>query len=368
MSAQRVLICGFTQEQGGMESYIMEIYRHCDRSKLQFDFLNVQPFSIAYKEEIEALGGNIFYVPLKGVDIKEHYKKLDDLFKKNKYIGVYYQCNRKLISLDVFKYAKKYGVKKRVIHSHNSTQAPVSFIEKMRQKNVELNMDKYVTDYFACSQQAGKWMFGNRPFTVIKNSVDTNVFFYNEIAREKIRKKYNLEDKIVIGTVGRLVEAKNPRFMLEIFNKLQKKNKETVFLHVGNGTLMDEMVQKRDKYNWKDKYLFVGNKRNVADYMNAMEIFILPSLHEGFPIVLVEAQATGLPCLVADNITNTCNLTGKVDFLPIDNSTELWADKIIELAQTKRKSEVEQIKQKGYDIVEISKQMQSFFGEDKYAK
>uniref|UniRef100_UPI004055B57A glycosyltransferase n=1 Tax=Agathobacter sp. TaxID=2021311 RepID=UPI004055B57A len=367
MGLRRVLICGFTEGQGGMESYIMEIYRHCDRSKLQFDFLNFHTFEISYAEEIRKLGGNIYYVPMKSVDMKGHYQALEEVFSNHDYAGVYYQCNNKLVSLDVFVYAKKHNVPKRVIHSHNSTQKKNAFLHRVREKLTELRMDRYVTHYFACSNEAGMWMFGKRRFRVIKNSVDTDIFFYNEAAREKIRKTYGLGEKIVVGTVGRFVEAKNPKFMLEIFDELQKKNKETVFLHVGNGSLMDEMVQKRDTYEWKDKYIFVGNQNNVADYMNAMDVFILPSLHEGFPIVLVEAQATGLQCIVADNITKTCKLTRNMTFLPIQGSAALWADKIMESALKERKSEAVKIRLQGYDIVEVSKQMERFFGEDRYA-
>ena len=368
MDLKRVLICGFTENQGGMESYIMEIYRHCDRNTLQFDFLNFHAFEIAYTEEIESLGGNIYYIPMKSIDYKGHYKALDTLFSENKYVGVYYQCNNKLVSLDVFKYAKKYGVSKRVIHSHNSAQKQNAFIHQMREKFTELRMDKYVTDYFACSEEAGKWMFGNREFTIIKNSVDTNIFYYNEVTRSQIQKKYGLEGKIVVGTVGRLVNSKNPKFMLDIFDSLQKKNTEAVFLHVGNGELMDILLQVREQYEWKDKYLFVGNKRNVADYMNAMDVFILPSIHEGIPIVLVEAQAPGLQCLVADNITQTCDLTGNMEFLPIQDSADIWAEKIIELASKRRKSENEKIQSAGYDIVKLSKQIEAFFREDKHAE
>lgn len=363
MDIKRVLICGFTEGQGGMESYVMEIYRHCDRNKIQFDFLNVHTFQIAYADEIKALGGKIFYVPLKSVDMKEHYRVLDKLFKENQYAGVYYQCNRKLISLDVFKYAKKYGVPKRVMHSHNSTQEVESFVRRIREKNVESQMDKYVTHYFACSEEAGKWMFGNRTFTVIKNSVDTGIFYYNEASRQEIRQKYQSEGKIVVGTVGRLVDAKNPKFMLEIFDVLWKKNKDVVFLHVGNGVLMERLVQEREQYDWKDKYVFVGNKRNVADYMNAFDVFVLPSIHEGFPIVLVEAQATGLQCIVADNITKACDLTGNMAFLPIQNTAELWAEKILELAKKERQSKTKEIQDAGYDILKVSKQIEDFFRE-----
>ena len=368
MDLKRVLICGFTENQGGMESYIMEIYRHLDRTKIQFDFLNFHTFQIAYANEIATLGGKIYYVPMKSVDVNGHYQALDEVFTNTQYAGVYYQCNNKLVSLDVFQYAKKHGVPKCVIHSHNSTQMDKPLLHRIREKMAELRMDTYVTDYFACSKEAGEWMFGNRPFTVIKNSVDTDVFRYDESTRAQIRKEHGIENQLVVGTVGRLVDAKNPKFMIEIFDELQKMNSETVFLHVGDGTLRDELIQIKEQYEWKNNYLFVGNKGNVADYMNAMDVFVLPSIHEGFPIVLVEAQATGLPCFAADNITKTCDLTGNLDFLPISGSAKVWAEKILEVDSRKRESQTKSIQENGYDIVKVTKQIEEFFSEDKYAE
>lgn len=361
MDVKRVLICGFTENQGGMESYIMAIYRNCDRSRIQFDFLNFHTFEIAYADEIRELGGNIYYIPMKSVDYKGHYDALEDVFSHNQYVGVYYQCMHKLVSLDVFKYAKKYDVPKRVMHAHTTKSAKESLTHRIREVLVEMNLHRYVTDFFACSKEAGEWLFGNKKFEIIKNSIDTEIFYYNRKTREEIRKELGISDKFVIGTVGRLAEVKNTGFIMDTFKKLHDKNPNTAFLHVGGGPLMEELCVKRKDENLEDAYLLPGAKNNVADYMNAMDVFVLPSLQEGFPIVLLEAQATGLPCVIADHITPTCDLTGNISFVSIEHGVDPWVEEITKYQNQDRKTGVSQIKSAGYDVQVVSKQIQNFF-------
>lgn len=361
MSIKRVLICGFTENMGGMETYVMNIYRHLDRSQLQFDFLKFHDIKLAFTEEIEKLGGEIFFIPMKRENYKEHYQKLRKLFLENNYAGIYYQCNHKLVSLDLFKYAKKNGVSKRVVHSHNSAQEPTSFLHRIREKRVENKFDQYITDCFACSEEAGRMMFGNRNFTVIKNSVDSTVFCMNKSARDKIQKELDIQNKLVIGTVGRLSNAKNPFYILEIFKALHNREPESAFIHIGEGEYRDALETKIREYQLEECYHLMGKKSNVVDYLNAMDIFLLPSKFEGFPFVLIEAQATGLPCVISNTVTKACDLTGKNGYLSIEESPEVWADYLLKLDISTRESETDCIRAKGYDIRQVAKQIQDFF-------
>ena len=363
MTTKRVLICGFNKDKGGMESYVMELYRHFDRDKLQFDFLNFHMEEIAYADEIKRLGGNIYYVPMKRDDYKGHYEALDRVFTENNYVGVYYQCMHKLASLDVFKYAKKYGVPKRVMHAHTTKSPKASIVQRVRECGTEIMLDSYVTDFFACSEEAGKWLYGNRKFEVIKNSINTMIFCYDKGKREQIRRELGIRDELLIGTVGRVTPVKNPEFMLDMFKELHDRNEETAFLHVGDGVLMEKMIEKRAEYQLDEVYHLVGAKENVSDYLNAIDIFVLPSLREGFPISLIEAQATGLPCIVAEHITPKCDLTGRISFLPIDKGTSCWCDAIENVSTSNRKSQTAVIEQKGYDALTVSKQIERFFVE-----
>lgn len=361
MKAKRVLIAGCTDTKGGLETYIMGLYRNIDRSRLQFDFLQLQKDEIAYAEEIRKMGGNIFKLPMIRDDFSGHYKSLKRIFSQCDYAGVYFQFNRKPVSLDTFQYARKAGVPHRVIHSHNSTESKMSRLHVLREKIAETSMDRYVTDYFACSEQAGRWMFGDRDFTVIKNSIDTDIFCFHQEKRDKLRENMNLTGKIVLGTVGRLEDAKNPFFLIDIFKEIHKKNPDTVFLHIGTGSYENDMAAKLKEYGLEESYLLLGQKKEIADYMNVMDMFLLPSKHEGFPFVLVEAQATGLKCLIADNITDTCDLTGNVEFLPIDRGTAVWEKAISDNFRYERTDQKEAIIRQGYDIHVAAQQIQDFF-------
>ena len=361
MEPKRVLIGGLTSNCGGLESYVMSIYRRIDREQLQFDFLNYYARDLAFEDEIKRLGGRVFRVPMKRESIREHYRFLNHIFCSAQYIGVYLQCNRKLESLDTVRLAKKYGVKHRVIHSHNSTQQTVPFIQNIRIMITEKTMDHYITDYFACSDEAGKWMFGDRNYTVIKNSVDTKLFRYDELRRNAIREKYGIDDMFVLGSVGRLEYQKNPEYLVEIFKDVHARNPRTAFLHLGNGPQKEDINNQLKKYGLEDCFFLLGNQDNVSDYMNAMDAFLLPSRYEGFPIVLVEAQATGLPCFVADNITLSCNLSGNMKFLPIDGVNESWSKEILSSKTNDRSAGVEIIKKAGYDIYDLTNQIQDYF-------
>ncbi len=361
MKPSRVLICGFTEGRGGMENYIMNIYRRIDREKLQFDFLNFHTFELAYTEEIKRLGGNIYYVPMKREDIRKHYEELNRVFSQNEYCGVYYQCNHKLVSLDVFQAAKEHMVPKRVVHSHNSTNKKNSFLHRLREKKVELSFQKYVTDQFACSTNAGEWMFGKKSFRVIANGIDTTKFVYHPSKREQIRKQLGITDQLVIGTVGRIVEAKNPEYMVDVFEALYRKNPNAVFLHLGEGHLYDVIKEKIKQKGLDQNYLLLGQQEQVDAYMSAMDVFVLPSKHEGFPFVMVEAQSTGLQCLVADNITKECDLTGNVTYLSNAVHPSVWADTILSLDISKRSDWSQHIYDNGYDVTAVASQIQNYF-------
>lgn len=361
MNAKRVLVAGITSNKGGVETYILAIYSHCDRTKLQFDFLSYEKINKEYEQEIKDLGGRVFYLPTKRKNIVQHYKMLENIFRTGNYAGIYYQCNRKLYTLDIFKYAKKYNVPVQAIHSHNSTQPPMSLLEKIRSFNVERKLDRFVTDRFACSVDAGKWMFGNKQYKVIKNAIDTTKFSYDLEVRKKKRKELNLDDKLIIGTVGRLSDQKNPFYICEIVKALCKLKDNIYFVHIGDGELKGAIEKKIEEYSLTDKYLLLGLKDDVSAYMNAMDYFILPSKFEGFPIVLVEAQVTGLHCTVSDKITNSCDLTGNIDFLPIDFAPQKWAEHILNNIEYKRKDCTQEIIEKGYDINCVTEEIQKVF-------
>lgn len=358
---KRILICGLTQIYGGMESYIMNIYRNIDREAFQFDFLMVGEPRLSCEEEVKSLGGNIYFLPLKREDYRKHYSVLDSVFSKNEYSGVYYQTGHMLQSLDVFKYAKRHGVKVRAIHSHNTRENEASLMVKIRRAFVYAELNKYVNHLLACSDEAGRWMFKGNEFEVIKNSIDTQAFSYSIEDRDSIRAELGLENKRIVGTVARFTKQKNPTFLLQIVDSLLKRNEDVVFFHLGTGDLEEEIRAEVEKRGLSDRYFFLGIKPDVNRYLSAMDVFVLPSLYEGFPISYVEAQCSGVKCIISDKITSESDLTNNSVFIPIDDSSK-WVEQIERSFGYTRCDLSNVVKSKGYDINDTVNRIVDIFG------
>lgn len=360
---ERVLVCGFTENRGGMESYLMNVYRYIDRDKLQFDFINLNSGEMAFTEEINSLGGHVYKIPRRRDDIAAHKKALDDLLSKQKYKGMYYQCTRRLTTMEFFKVAKKYGIEKRVIHSHSSDEKGIGTISALRKKGAAMVMNRYINGRLACSEAAGKWMFGNKDYLVINNGIDLEKYRFRSEKRQAIRSEYGIsDDAFVLGTVGRLAYEKNPLFMVELFNEYKKKNSNAVFLHVGTGVYLDQMKQRIEELSLGDSYLLLGERKDVFDLINAFDVFLLPSLYEGFPLVLVESQANGLQCVISDNITKDIDLTGLVQYGSIQNIQE-WVG-LLEKAKSnsvEREKYSELVREKGFGIEDSALKIQEYF-------
>ena len=363
MKPDRVLICGLTENKGGIESYIMNIYRNIDRRKLQFDFLCGENQTIAFSDEIKKMGGHIYHIPRKYKHPIRHFVLLRKLFKENKHEGLYYQCNVKLRTIELLKLAKKYGVKKRVLHSHNTQDEKRNKIILFREWYTSRLYDKYCTDYFACSEAAGKWMFNNREFSVINNCIDTDIIKYDKIIRDTIRSNLKINnDTVVLGTVGRVEYPKNPEFSVETFNIYHRANPNSIFIHVGDGIDREKIQKLVDDYGLSDSYYLQGMVSNVADYLNAMDCFLLPSIFEGFPISLIEAQSAGIPCIVSSSVTKSSKLTDLVCYKKT-NSPKVWADEIerLLLKNSIRTDRSGEICEQGYGIKKLAEKIQKYF-------
>lgn len=358
----RILIVGLTEGKGGMESYIMSLYRNIDRERVQFDFMLFTERPFAYEQEVKEMGGEIYYIPTRKKSILSHYKLLREIYKKNNYKAVYWQKNRKPTEVAVLSFAKQEGVPLRIVHSHNSSILQTSFSYKILVRLVRNKVIKEATHLFACSTDAGKWMFGDHKVSVIKNGVDLNKFHYQLSVREQVRSTFHLQDKTVFITVGRMELAKNPLFLIDIFKEIHQMDNNTIFFHVGDGKMIDEMKEKVKTNNLEGKYIFLGTRDDIPNLLNGADAFLLPSVHEGFPIVLVEAQATGLPCYVSDEVTKECNVTGNMISLSLKEGAAFWASEILaSLKSYNRKDESVNLRERGYDVIDIAEKMQEFF-------
>ena len=290
---------------GGVESVIMNYYRHLDHSKVQFDFICDEDSTRIPYDEIKKLGGRVFLVP-KYQNLPKYLKALEKLFKENQYRIVHSNIN----TLSVFPLyaAKKAGVPIRISHSH-STSNPKEWKRNLIKNILRPFSKRYATDYFACSELAGRYLFGNKAFDqgkvkIIHNAIDIEKFKFDEVARKKLRKGFGIKDStIVIGHVGRFVQQKNHTFLVDVFNEYYKKNPDSKLLLVGSGPLEDEIKKKVERLGLKDSVLFLGQRDDINKLYSVMDVFCLPSLYEGLPVVGVEAQAAGLPTIFSNRIS-----------------------------------------------------------------
>lgn len=290
---------------GGVESVIMNYYRHLDHSKVQFDFICDEDSTRIPYDEIKKLGGRVFLVP-KYQNFPKYLKALEKLFKENKYRIVHANIN----TLSVFPLyaAKKVGVPVRISHSH-STSNPKEWSRNLIKNILRPFSKRYATDYFACSEIAGRYLFGNKAFDqgevkIIHNAIDIEKFKFDEVARKKLRKEFGIKDStVVIGHVGRFVQQKNHTFLVDVFKGYHKKNPDSKLLLVGSGPLEDEIKKKVERLDLEDSVLFLGQRDDINKLYSVMDVFCLPSLYEGLPVVGIEAQATGLPTIFSNRIS-----------------------------------------------------------------
>lgn len=345
--------------RGGLETMIMNYYRKMDLSKIQFDFLVQGDKIYGYEGEIEKLGGKIYRIkPINHFFPYEFEKNLYKFFKEHKeYQIVHSHINS--FSKYVLKAAKKVGIKNRIAHSHIAlTNKGISDLYKNITK---IGINKYTTKRFACSKEAGKWLYGNGEFEVLPNAIEIENFYYNEKLREEYRKKYGVEDKFVLCNIGRFTEQKNHIFLFEILKEINKK-KDAVLILIGDGNLKDEYQRKLRELEIEDKVIFTGVVNNVHEVLNAADTFVFPSKFEGLGIVLIEAQANGLKCYASDNIPKEVNITESVKFISLNNNAEEWANEILN-GKFERTVNIEKIKASGYDINESAKKLQKYYME-----
>ena len=365
----RILQVGMSPNYGGTEAFIMEQYRHIDRNKVQFDFLNVFKQDIACTDEIKALGGRIFDLDMaRHNGISTYHANLDNFFKNyhKQFNGIHCNC-QSLINIDLLKYAKKYTIPMRIVHSHNAGygQEP-SLLQKAIILLNKLTVKKYATHFFACSSLAAKWMFPqNAKTTVIHNAIDINKFRYNEQIRIAKRKDLHIaDDTFVVFFVGRLDPQKNPLYLIEIFEEIVNKNSHSKLLIAGEGYMQAEIEALISEKGLGEKVQLLGNCTDVNELMQAADIFLLPSRFEGLGIVLVEAQAANLPCFTSkDVVPAEVNITNTVQFISLEKSPQEWAESILKnssVTQT-REDRYSQICDSGYNSENAAKILQEIY-------
>lgn len=346
-------------DRGGQETFIMNVYRNIDRSKIQFNFLCTTSTPADYDNEIFSLGGHIYYLPPLKVNkgVRKYIQQIKDIslwLKNNKekfdFVHLHtYHALDVYVHLKAFRIAKVENV---IIHSHN-TQGPHVYLHKFFRiwNNVFFKFTP-----LACSREAGIWLFNKKNIEVIYNGVEVQQFKFDENRRIEVRNELGLTNEIILGHVGRFNYQKNHDFLINVFEKYHKKNENSVLLLIGKGEREDEIKELVINKNLTDSVKFLGTCSNVNEYLSAFDLFVFPSLFEGLSVVLVEAQLNGLKILANTNTTDDAIISDNIMLLDID-SEEKWI-KIIEKSDMKRTNNIDFDK---FDIKNTVKKIENIY-------
>ena len=355
----RVLNLFCELNRGGAETFVMSVYRKIDRSKVQFDFLVFGSSVGAYEKEIESLGGKIFHIPPVGISTsRQHRLAARGFFRSHPEYRIIHSHVSELGTI-AFREAARLGVPIRICHAHSAPNAwtwktPIRFIFKKA-------MLLWTNECLACSEVAGAWQYGNREFRVIKNGIDTDLFAYSPSSRTQYREAFGLNNKFVIGHVGRFEEPKNHEFLVKVFKRVLVLCPEAVLVMVGDGSLRTQIEEELAKEKSESKALFLGVRDDINSLLQLFDVFVFPSKHEGLGIALIEAQCSGLKCLASQSVPAEANPTGLVEYLPLTD-VGIWADAIMRASKEYiRTSYSKSLASAGYDIECSSSQLQELY-------
>lgn len=363
----RVLQVTGIMNRGGAETMIMNLYRNIDRKKIQFDFVENSLEPGVFDEEIKSLGGKIYYCPhfnMKNILAYKKWWKKFFLENHAKYLIVHGHIgSTAAIYLQV---AKKWGIY-TIAHSHSS--GTDHSVKDLLYRILSYNTRNIADYFFACSQAAGVDRFGKKvisdpsQYHVLNNAIDTIKFQYNREIRRRVRQQLNLGDSdILIGHVGRFTAEKNHRFILDIFESILSARENSFLILVGNGPLKNVIEKKVEELGIQKKVSFLGVRSDVNELMQAMDVLVFPSIYEGLPVTLVEAQAAGLPCVISDRVPKDSIITTNlISVKSLSDSKEEWAKHILSRKGERRVDHMDEVVKSGFDIKECAKYLEEFY-------
>jgi glycosyltransferase involved in cell wall biosynthesis len=358
----RVLQVLASLDRGGAESMIMNIYRNIDRNKIQFDFVvNERETEYAYEAEIRELGGRIYHMPSYKIANYFTYKRAwKRLLCEHPEWSIVHGHH----TSPAFIYLTVANSLNRVTIAHSHTAGSERSL-KSRAKVLTRYPLRYIADYlFACSSSAAKWMFGTHSASasIINNAIDVKKFIFNEITRKEKRREFQIGDNFLIGNVGSFSTPKNHEFLIDIFKDIHDINDKTALILIGNGNLCPTIKKKVANLGISNSVIFTGIRSDVPDILQAIDVFLFPSLYEGLPVTLVEAQAAGLKVIASDTITNEVKLTELVEFISLTEPASYWAEKVLQYVDGyERKNTWNEICKAGYDVEENAKWLEDYY-------
>lgn len=359
MKKIKILVYGMTDKVGGMETFFINYYRTFDHNRLYFCFLTNYP-TIAFREEIESHGDKIVSITKRSDNpIKNHFE-MKKFFKgiKDKF-DVCYMMALDVANVDFLKYCKRAGINVRIIHSHNSDMKRPSAFKQFISIHLHERNKKHIgslaTEFWACSKKAASWIFPddlNEKVKIIHNAIPVEDYQYNSEIREKIRKEYNIsKDTHIYAHVGRFMQQKNPIMLINIFEKIIEKDDRAQCWMIGDGPMRNQIENRIEELGLKDKIVLLGQKNNVAELMQAMDVFVFPSLFEGLSLVMIEAQAAGLPILASNTLSSEHTITNTIRYYSFEKTAEEWATGAARmLCEIPRENKINELRRAGYDI------------------
>lgn len=350
-------------EMGGSQTMVMTLYRSIDKEKFQFDFIIDCDTKSVFEEEIKRMGGKIFRLPkFNGINFMKVGQAWNDFFQNHPEYKILHSHVRSYASL-YLPIAKAHEVR-TIIHSHNTSNGKglTSVIKCVLQYPLRFQADYF----FGCSEMAGRWLFGEKivqsdRYFMLRNAVDLERFAYQPQIREKIRYELGVDtNTLLIGHVGRMNPQKNHHFLIDCFYKVTNQRSDVKLLLLGDGELRGKISQQIRQSGLENQVIMPGVKENVEEYFSAMDCFLLPSLHEGLPVVVVEAQANGLQCFLSDAVTKEVQLSELVQYLPITQGDDPWVNALLN-CKNYHKDVTKEIKDSGFCVKESSKWLSDFY-------
>ena len=344
---------------GGIENFVMNLYEHIDREQFPFDFVVHKQQAGDYTERIEELGGKSYLLSRLTRNPIQNLLGIYRLVKENHYDIVIRHTPNALIAPQLL--AARLAGAHTICHAHSETDKQ-KVLHVLGKGLLKIAAERRI----ACSVNAGKWMFGKQHYEIVHNAVDISLFQYSREKEERIRNEFQLGERHIYGHVGNFVWSKNHLLMLHIFKEIQKQDPEAVLIFVGQGTMQKEIEEEIQKLSLQNSVILTGVRKDVPALMSAFNMLLFPSVYEGLPLTLIEAQAAGLPCLISDSITKDVIVTeGLVKSYSLDKQPEEWAAEAVQMVRENsdaiRECQREQIVKAGYDLDELVKWYQDYF-------
>lgn len=347
---------------GGAETFLMKVMRVFSPDEFQFDFI-VSKTDGAYEGEVLQRGGKIYSVPPRRTDFLGAFKGIYSVVKNNNYDYVLRLGDDPIVGIDLF--AARFGGARHLAFRSCNALKGISIKTKILNAIMRPALNFIVNVKIAPSKLAAAFTFGKRSVKnvhILHNGVDLELFTFDVFGRDFIREEFSLQDKFIVGHIGRFNRQKNHRYLLEIFNEISKIRDDAVLFLVGDGEERENILEWIQELGLEKKIILVGQRFDIPQLLSAMDVFVFPSLYEGMPNTVIEAQATGLPCVIADTITPEADITGLVNYLSLADSADEWARVALSVANNPRKDTSSDLRSKGYDITSVANEFISLLG------